>query len=224
MYQLDSDTSKVILSLLSILLLIVPLISAVFTTIHFYNSYEFTELMLSQPLRRKTVFLAQYIAVASSLCVAFVIGIGFPTLIYGINAASLTLLYTGLMLTLVFVSLAFLVAVLTRDKAKAIGVTLLVWFFFSLIYDAILLWVVYAFGEYPLDKPLLVLVSLNPVDLARILMILKLDISALMGYTGALYKDFFGNYTGILFSTFILLIWIIVPVWIALRVFKKKDI
>src|SRR5690606_16156368 len=109
-------------------------------------------------------------------------------------------------------------------KAKAIGVTLLVWFFFSLIYDAILLWVVYAFGEYPLDKTLLVLVSLNPVDLARILMILKLDISALMGYTGALYKDFFGNYTGILFSTGILFIWIIVPLWIALSVFKKKDI
>jgi Cu-processing system permease protein len=45
-----------------------------------------------------------------------------------------------------------------------------------------------------------------------------------MGYTGALYKDFFGSASGILFTTGIMLFWIVAPLWWALRVFKKKDL
>ncbi|MEO5977203.1 MAG: ABC transporter permease, partial [Chryseolinea sp.] len=47
MFQIDSDSGKVVLSLLNIVLMVVPLISVVFTTIHFFNSYEFIELMLA---------------------------------------------------------------------------------------------------------------------------------------------------------------------------------
>src|SRR5574339_706822 len=68
LFQLDSDSGKVVLSLLNIVLMVVPLISIVFTTIHFYNSYEFIELMLAQPVNRKVIFLGEYLAVASSLC------------------------------------------------------------------------------------------------------------------------------------------------------------
>jgi Cu-processing system permease protein len=39
LFQLDADSSKVILSLMNIALMVVPLVSVVFTTIHFYNSY-----------------------------------------------------------------------------------------------------------------------------------------------------------------------------------------
>jgi Cu-processing system permease protein len=151
-------------------------------------------------------------------------GVGIPMLYYGTNEASITLLYSGVILTLVFVSLAFLSSVLTRDKAKAIGVALLFWFYFTLIYDAFILWVVYSFGDYPLEKVTLALISFNPIDLARILMILKLDISALMGYTGAFYKSFFGSNLGFLFSTGVLMLWILLPLWAALAIFRKKDL
>lgn len=224
MFQLDTDTGKVIMSLMNIVLMVVPLVSIVFSTIHFYNSYEFIELMLSQPVNRRVVFLGEYFAVAISLCFSFTIGVGVPVVFYGTGASGLTLLYTGLMLTLVFVSMAFLSSVLTRDKAKAIGVALLFWFYFSLIYDGLLMWIIYSFMDYPLEKVTLALVSLNPVDLARILMLLQLDISALMGYTGAFYKDFFGSNMGLIFSSVILLLWIVLPVWVALRIFKRKDL
>jgi Cu-processing system permease protein len=224
MFQLDSDTSKVVLSLLNILLIVIPLVSVVFTTIHFFNSYEFIEMMLAQPVNRRIIFLSEYIAVAFSLTIAFLAGVGIPILYYGTNESALNLLLSGIILTLVFVSLAFLSSVLTRDKAKAIGIALLFWFYFVLIYDAFILWVVYNYSDYPLEKVTLTLISLNPVDLARILMILKLDVSALMGYTGAFYKEFFGSGTGFLFSVGMLLLWIIVPFVIALRIFKKKDL
>jgi Cu-processing system permease protein len=60
--------------------------------------------------------------------------------------------------------------------------------------------------------------------MARILLLLQLDISALMGYTGAFYREFFGSSQGILFSTGMLVIWIIVPIAIATRIFKRKDL
>jgi Cu-processing system permease protein len=224
MFQLDSDTSKVVLSLMNVLLIVVPLVSIVFTTIHFYNSYEFIELMLSQPVNRRVVFLAQYLAVSVSLCMAYLIGLGVPMLFYGADQSGLALLYSGVILTLVFVSLAFLGSVLTRDKAKAIGVALLFWFYFSLIYDAFVLWVLYSFSDYPLEKVTVALIALNPVDLARILMILQLDVSALMGYTGAFFKDFFGGSLGYVFSSGMLLLWVALPILAAMRVFRTKDL
>src|SRR6187551_1857975 len=224
MYQLDSDSGKVVLSLLNIVLMVVPLVSIVFTTIHFFNSYEFIEMMLAQPINRKVIFLGEYLAVASSLCAAYAVGVGLPVAIYGLNQSGLTLLFTGVMLPMVFVSLAFFSSVLTRDKAKAIGIVLLFWFYFSLIYDGLLLWIIYTFSDYPLEQTTLTLVAFNPVDLARIIMLLTLDISALMGYTGAFYKDFFGSHTGMIFSTSILMLWIVIPLSIALRIFTKKDL
>lgn len=224
LFQLDADSSKVILSLMNVALMVVPLVSVVFTTIHFYNSYEFIELMLAQPVNRKVIFLSEYFAVAMSLCFAFTAGVGIPMVIYGAGIQGFTLLYSGIMLTLVFVSLAFLSAVLTRDKAKAIGVALLFWFYFSLIYDGIILWIIYSFSDYPLEKVTIALVAFNPIDLARILILLKLDISALMGYTGAFYQEFFGSNVGLIFSTLLLTLWIIMPVCVALRIFKRKDL
>ena len=224
MFQIDSDPAKVVMSLLNVVLMVVPLVSIVFTTIHFYNSYEFIELMLAQPINRKVVFLGEYLAVTSSLCMAFAVGIGLPIVIYGPSASGLSLIFCGIALTMVFVSMAFLASVLTRDKAKAIGIALLFWFYFSLIYDGFLLWFVYAFADYPLDKITLTLIALNPVDLARVIMLLQLDISALMGYTGAFYKEFFGGSFGIVFSSFVLLLWVAIPCLLALRIFSKKDL
>jgi Cu-processing system permease protein len=224
LFQLDSDTGKVTMSLMNVVLMVIPLVSIVFTTIHFYNSYEFIELMLAQPVNRKVIFLSEYISTALSLCIAYGIGVGMPILLYGATASSVTLIYSGLMLTLVFVSLAFLASVLTRDKAKAIGITLLFWFYFSLIYDGLLLLIVYSFSDYPLEKLTVALVALNPIDLARIMMLLKLDISALMGYTGAFYQNFFGSFWGMAFSTGVLTLWIVLPLSVGTRIFVKKDL
>src|SRR5690606_1685373 len=215
---------KVVMSLLNIVLMVVPLVSIIFTAIHFYNSYEFIELMLAQPVNRRVIFLSEYAAVAFSLCFSFLAGVGVPILLYGPGPGGLTLLFTGVMLTLVFVSLAFLAAVLTRDKAKAIGIALLFWFYFSLLYDGLLLWIIYTFNDYPLEQVTLALIALNPVDLARVIMLLQLDISALMGYTGAFYKDFFGTYQGLGFSVLVLSMWIVAPLYFAARVFQRKDL
>ncbi len=224
MFSLEGNSDKAILSLLNIILMVVPLVSIIFTTIHFFNSYEFIELLLSQPINRRTIFLSEYVAVSLALCISYVVGIGIPVTIFSLGTDTVYLIVSGMLLTLVFVSLAFSAVVLTRDKAKGIGIALLFWFYFTLIYDGFILYVIYAFNDYPLDKVTLALVSLNPVDLARIIILLKLDISALMGYTGAFYKQFFGSSMGIIYSFLLLLVWAAVPLLISLQKFQRKDI
>lgn len=224
LFQLEENDSKAILSLLNIILIVLPLVSIVFATIHYYNSYEFIELMLSQPMSRRRIFLSEFSGVALSLLSAFGIGVGIPVLLFAFNDTGLSLLFTGATLTLVFTSLAFLASVKAKDKARGIGVALLLWFYFALIYDGLVLMVLFSFSDYPLEKFTLLLTALNPIDLGRIFIMLKMDISALMGYTGALYKDFFGSATGMLYTTGIMLAWIVLPLWWALRNFKRKDI
>ncbi|MBK5277692.1 MAG: ABC transporter permease subunit [Bacteroidia bacterium] len=224
MYSLDTDPGKATLSLLNIILLVVPLVSIIFTTIHFYNSYEFIELLLAQPVSRRTIYFAEYFSISLALCAAYILGVALPMLVLNFSESSLYLIMAGLLLTFVFVALAFGASVSTRDKAKAIGVALLFWFYFTLIYDGLILYVIYSFSDYPLDKVTLTLVSLNPVDLARIIILLKLDLSALMGYTGAFYKNFFGSNMGVIYSILFLVAWALAPLLLAMRKFEKKDI
>ncbi len=224
LFQLEENESKAILSLLNIVLIVLPLVSIVFATIHYYNSYEFIELMLSQPMSRRRILLSEFGGVALSLLSAFWIGVGIPVLLFSFNDTGLALLFTGSSLTVIFTSLAFLASVKAKDKARGIGVALLLWFYFALIYDGLVLMLLFSFSDYPMEKFTLLLTALNPIDLGRIFIMLKMDISALMGYTGALYKDFFGSGTGMLFTTGIMLAWVVLPLLWALRSFRRKDI
>ncbi len=223
LFRMEENSSRALLSLLNIALIVLPLVSLVFTTIHYYNSYEFIELMLSQPISRTRILLSEFGSVCISLLSAFWLGVGIPVLLFSADATGFALLFTGSALTVVFASIAFLASVKSKDKSRGIGIALLLWFYFSLIYDGLVLLILFAFSEYPMEKFTLLLSALNPIDLGRIFIMLKMDISALMGYTGALYKDFFGSGSGILFTAGIMLLWAVVPFWLALRSFKRKD-
>ncbi len=175
-------------------------------------------------MSRTRILLSEFAGVSISLLSAFFIGVGVPVLLFAANDTGFALLFTGGALTLVFTSIAFLASVLARDKARGIGFALLLWFYFALIYDGLVLLILFSFSDYPLEKLTLLLSALNPIDLGRIFIMLKMDISALMGYTGALYKDFFGSGTGILFTVGIMLLWILIPLWLAVKKFKRKDL
>lgn len=224
LFQMEENSSKALLSLLNIVLIVVPLVSMVFSTIHWYNSYEFIELMLTQPISRKKVLSSEYTGISSSLVTAFLIGVGVPVLIYNFDSTGMALLLVGSMLTLVFTSIAFLASVRSKDKARGIGAALLLWFYFALIYDGLLLTILFAFSDYPMEKATLILSSLNPIDLGRIYLMLQMDVSALMGYTGATYKDFFGSSAGLFYTLGIMIVWMVVPLLIAVRSFNKKDL
>ena len=91
------------------------------------------------------------------------------------------------------------------------------------IYDGVFLMSLIIFEEYPLDKLSLIGTMLNPIDLSRTLILLKLDISALLGYTGAVFKQFFGTNFGLVVSFISLSLWVIFPVFRIVFKSKRKD-
>lgn len=223
-FNLEDNSSKGLLSLLNIVLIVVPLLSVIFSTIYVYNSSEFIELLVSQPVRRTTLLSSIFSGLSFSLILAVAVGIGLPVLMYDSSEAGLILVVAAILLTVVFVALAILASVLTRDKAKGIGLSILMWFYFAIIFDGLVLFILFQFADYPLERLSIGLTALNPIDLARILVLLRMDISAMMGYTGAVFKTFFEGAFSYLFIGFVMLAWTCSPILLAIKRFNKKDL
>jgi len=225
---LNNDLSKAVITLMNVIIVLVPLIGTIFGVMYYYNSREFTELLLAQPVKRSSIFLGQYFGVATSLAMSLVLGLGLPFIFYGIfNSSAIwdfsLLLVTGAFLTFIFTALAFVIALSNENRIKGFGYAILLWLFMAVIYDGIFLMSLLYFEEYPLDKFSLLATMLNPIDLSRVMILLKLDISALLGYTGAVFQKFFGTNFGLILSSGLLVLWVLVPTFFIWRISKKKD-
>ncbi len=67
------------------------------------------------------------------------------------------------------------------------------------------------------------LMFVNPIDLARIFVVMKMDIAVLMGYTGAVFKEFLYGNLGNILSIASLLLWITVPSVAGYLAFRRKN-
>ena len=223
-FMIEDNSSKGILTILNVILFTVPLVSILFGTIYLYNSSEFIELLLSQPIKRIKIWMSLFLGLSTSMVVAFFVGAGIPLLIYSTNTIGFMMILIGCIISVVFIALAFLSSILTRDKAKGIGIAIMTWLFFALLFDGIVLFLLFQLSEYPIEKAMVVVTTFSPIDLARIQILLHLEVSAMMGYTGAIFKDFFGTAIGLLVSFILLILWAIIPFAISLMKFKNKDL
>lgn len=228
LFRFGGDPAKTIASVMNVVLVIVPLLSVVLGTIYFYNSREFNELLLAQPVNRTSIYLGKLVGFAGALCLAYTVGIGLPFLVhsYGLREYAgkiLSLVWVGCCFIVIFASLAFYAATRFEDRIKGLGTTLVAWFFLTVIWDGVILLFVHAFRDYPYEPGLLALVFLNPIDLGRILILMQLDISALMGYTGAVFRNVFGAEQGMLLAAAAMVVYAAVPVGFGLRMFRAKD-
>ncbi|MGB0199638.1 MAG: ABC transporter permease [Flavobacteriaceae bacterium] len=225
---LNRDLSKAVLTLMNIILIISPLMGTLFGIMYYYNSREFTHLLLSLPLKRSSIFFGLYLGVCLSLSISMVVGLSLPFLVFKLFEGEgvegfFTLLSLGVCLTCIFNGLVTNIALRNENRIKGFGYALLMWLMLALIYDAALLLIFLYFSDYPLENFSLVVSLLNPIDLARILMLIQLDITALMGYTGAVFKQFFGSYYGVTVAIGVMWCWMVFPLFLIHKILKKKD-
>jgi len=225
---LNSDINKAVITLMNVIIVLTPLIGTIFGIMYFYNSKEFTELLLAQPIKRSYIFMGQYIGISLSLTLSLVLGLGIPFIVYGLFKSAAIFDFTLLLvvasfLNFIFVALAYNIALSTENKIKGFGYAILMWLFLAVVYDGLFLISLIVFNDYPLGKFSLIATMFNPIDLSRILIILKLDFSALLGYTGAVFKEFFGTVFGMFASMFVLMMWVVLPVLNMKRKLRKKD-
>lgn len=221
---LENNYTKATLSLLNVVLLVVPLVSIIFSTIYVYNSSQFIELLLSQPVSRVKVWSNIFLGLSAALVLAFLLGCGIPILLYSSIETGFSLILIGILLSIIFTSFAMLAAIASRDRAKGIGISIFIWMFFSIIYDGILLVMMFQFADYPIEGIMATLAGLNPVGLSRIFVLLQLNISAMLGYSGAVFQQVFGSGGGMGISMLVLLIWATIPFVLSLISFNKKDL
>lgn len=220
--------AEVLLSLSNVMLLFVPLVGMIYGVLYIYQSKEFVELLLTQPIKRGTLYNGLFWGISTPLMSAFVVGSALPLIWHGIlqidPASTLLVLGLGAVLTLIFVALGFVLGLIFYyDRIKGFGFTIVIWLFMAILYDGLVLLLIFTFGDFPLERFVLAAVMLNPVDLARIMVLLEFDISALMGYTGAVFSRFFGTSAGMVTSASLLVAWLLVPLWAGHRIFQKKD-
>lgn len=221
---MEDNFTKATLSLLNVVLLVIPLVSIIFSTIYVYNSSQFIELLLSQPMSRGKIWFSIFLGLISALILAFLIGCGVPVLLYSSIQTGFSLIIAGAMLSIIFTAFAMLAAIISRDRAKGIGFSIFIWMFFAIIFDGILLVLMFQFADYPIEGIMATLAALNPIGLARIFVLLQLNVSAILGYSGAVFKQIFGTGGGLGISILILLLWAIIPFLISLIKFNKKDL
>ncbi len=228
LFRFTGMADKVFVTLMSVMIVVTPLISIMFSVMQVYNAREFTEMLLSQPVHRSTVFASSFLSTFLPLALCFCVGAGVPLVLHSIGDTELMkrtmlLLINGALLSCSFSAIAFAIATRVDERAKGFGTALMVWFFCSVVYDGLFLFALFAFSDYPTERFALIMSFLNPIDLSRIMLSLVLDQSALMGYTGAIYKQFFGSWQGMSLALGVLVIWAVVPVLIARRTFLRKD-
>jgi Cu-processing system permease protein len=220
--------ARAALSLMNVVLLLIPLVAIIFGTIYLYNAREFTELLLAQPVHRRQLFAGQYLGLAVPLSVAFVAGLGSALAVHaGEGADRLATLAVvaacGVLLTLIFTAFAALIVARVDDKVKGIGIAIGLWLACTVLYDGLVMLGLMTFADYPLERPALAAMIANPIDLARVLILMRLDVSALMGYTGAVFEKFFGSAGGTVLASLALVLWTGVPLLLGARRFQRKD-
>ena len=223
-FAIEDQPEKAILSLLRIILFVQPLITLLFAGMYYYNSQEFILLLAAQPIKRRTLFFGIFAGLSLVFTFIFLLSIGLPVLLFSPNVEGLSLLLAGGLLIFVFTALALLLSVHFSDKARGMGFALLIWSFFAFVYDGLLLLFMYQFADYPIERPVLGLTFLNPVDVARIFVISKTEASALLGLSGAVFQNFFGSLKGAITAVVVLLLWVSFPFGLAYRKFNRKDL
>lgn len=215
-------------SLLDVVLILTPLVGLVVGTMQVHHAREVTELLLAQPIARWRLFVALYLGTALPLAAVVVTGLLAPFLWHGMLvgealAPMLALAGAAAGLALLSTALAFVIALRADDRVRALGIALGVWLVTAVLWDGVVLLLALLFGDRPIELPMLVMLALNPFDLARVLLLLGSDAAALLGYTGAVLQRSLGTGGGRVMLVSLLSLWLVVPCVIAARSFARKD-
>ncbi len=216
---------QVVVSLLNVVLLVVPLVSLLFGVVSVHTAREFLELLLAQPLRRGELFWGFVLGTVVPVALVVPVGLGIA---WGIAARQGWGLYGILALESFLLSGSFAAfgiwfALRWEERLKVFGAAVLLWFALSVLYDGVLLAAAFLLQRYPIERVLFVALLLNPIDLARVAVLLQVDAAALLGYTGALLRQVVGSAWAVPLVVVGSLCWLVVPLWQAARTFARKD-
>ena len=210
---------------------LLPLFALLLGVFSFLTHREYLEALATQPVSRRGILLGKYLGLLISVLTAAAIGFGLPGAVIaasiGFEGASTYLLvvFFSCLLAAVFTGLSVLIALLTERRPAAIGVAIAVWIFFELVYGLLMLATTLYLPPGVAKNVLLVGLGGNPIDVVRVLCLLQVGGPHLFGPAGATLIKLTGSGTAATAIGFaIIAAWIVVPLVIAVWVFKRQDL
>jgi Cu-processing system permease protein len=218
-------------SLLSLVLYVVPLIALTMGTLSFTSERSVSELLFAQPVTRTDILLGKLAGLFASMVTATLIGFGAGGLVIAVRAGSEgagrypVFVALSLLLALAFLSLSGLVAFLFQRKARAFGVTLILWFLFVVFYDLLVIGGSLLLKERTANAFIFASLFGNPVDMVRVASLIVLDGKEIFGAAGGALVRFLGGETASLLSLLGgLLLWIVIPFLASRQLLNRQDI
>lgn len=152
------DTAAGVVGLASI---IVPIISLMlgYGTIVNEREQGSLALLLSMPITRLETVLGKFLGLGAVIATSIVAGMGLGGLIIvgaagGDGGAEYAAIIGGTVLSgLAFLSFGMLISTVSRTRGMALGLSVVAWFFFVIIFDVILIGVLFATGNGPQVGP-----------------------------------------------------------------------
>ncbi|MEW6707218.1 MAG: ABC transporter permease subunit [Pseudomonadota bacterium] len=172
-----------IASLVSLVIYLIPLIALLlgFDAIVGERERGSLDLLLAMPLTRLELLLGKYLGLAAALTLSTVAGFALVGVLLWRQFGAPALLHYGgfvlsaVLLGLAFLSLALWVSVLARERTRASGLAIVLWFGFVLVFDLALLGLLVATGgQWSGDFAAWLLLA-NPADIFRILNVFSLE-------------------------------------------------
>ncbi len=218
-------------SLLNLVLYLVPMIALAMGALSFMGERGANELLFSQPVTRSEIVVGKIAGLFLSLAAATLFGFGVAGLIIavqvGIDGLTRYVIFVGfaLLLAAAFLTLGAAAAIAARGGAKGLGFALIVWFFFVLLYDLLVMGMAFLLPEHTANQLIFISLFGNPIDLARVGSLIAMGDPAVFGYAGAALVKFLGG-PSLANLALIggLLSWILAPLIVSARVLRRQDI
>ena len=218
-------------SIVSLVLYLIPILALMMGTHTFVSSRKYLDLILTQPISRWKVIFGKYLGAFGSLVVSTSAGFSLAGIIIAMQIGAegslrfMLLVLFALLLGAVFLSLAFLLSIIVHRRQAAVGLSILLWFFFVIFYDLAVFGSTVYLSHKTLKFSLLVGLLLNPVDMIRVSSLLIVGGDSIFGPAGVVAVKLLGSMGTLLGISLILIIgWITAPLLLAARLFQKQDI
>jgi Cu-processing system permease protein len=187
-------------------------------------------LLLTYPIKRWQVLAGKFLGHMSILSLAVVIGYGLAGLYISLkHAIDITewlnygsMIASTLLLGSVFLSIGYLLSVLIKERATAIGASIAVWLVMIVVYDFMLLGLVLSDKEQLISgKILAAIIYLNPTDIYRLFNLAGNESAALISGMGDLAGTVLLQPWSMIIA---LLIWIATPLIAAISIFHRTEV
>ena len=223
--------STTIVSLASLGVFLIPLIALMLAYDSVVGEDEQGTLLLlmTYPLSRTGLLAGKFLGHGAMLALATVLGFGIAAVMIVLLAEQATFaslagpfalfIVSAVLLGWVFLALAYLISVSTREKARAAGLALLTWFLFVLVYDLALLGLLVGTEGQLAGGVFRTLLLLNPTDVFRLVNFTGFEDAAASSGLLTVFSDQAFSPVWLLA---ILVAWTVVPLVIAALLFAAR--